>query len=218
MASCLLAAPLNFKLEVQRQWNQTGQLSSYQPPGLRLVRLLRSSRWRSLLQWHQWVTPFVCVVALISLSSSVQFCSRWYLCAWKSPYALHPISQKFPQRCFWNGSNVRLIDDGPLSSFQGRYCPILPLLTQTFSFSPNSLAGVNRIPIITMSEPLIGSSWPSVPQEQEISTVPSLWSFCPISSLTGFVSHVVLQPHQSVEKSQTVRNWLHPAEEEDRRL
>ena len=36
------------------------------------------------------------------------------------PYALHPISQKFPQRCLRNGSKVRLIDDGPLSSFQGR--------------------------------------------------------------------------------------------------
>ena len=32
--------------------------------------------------------------------SSVQFSSRWYLCARKSPYALHPVSQKFPQRCF----------------------------------------------------------------------------------------------------------------------
>ena len=50
----------------------------------------------------------------------VQFSSRWYLCARKSPYALHPVSQKFPQRRIWNGSSVRLIDDGPLSSFQGR--------------------------------------------------------------------------------------------------
>ena len=47
----------------------------------------------------------------------LQFSSR---CAWKSPYALHPVSQKFPQRCLWNGSNVRLTGDGPLSSFQGR--------------------------------------------------------------------------------------------------
>ena len=50
----------------------------------------------------------------------IQFSSRWYLCARKSPYALHPVSQKFPHRCLWNGSAVRLIDDGPLSSFQGR--------------------------------------------------------------------------------------------------
>ena len=51
---------------------------------------------------------------------SVQFSSSCYLCARKSPYALHPVSQKFPQCCFWHGSNVRLTDDGPHSSFQGR--------------------------------------------------------------------------------------------------
>ena len=49
-----------------------------------------------------------------------EFSSRWYLCARKSPYALQPVSQKFPQRCLWNGFNVCLTDDGPLSSFQGR--------------------------------------------------------------------------------------------------
>ena len=43
--------------------------------------------------------------------SSVQFSSRWYICARKSPYELHPVSQKFPQVS--NGSNVRLIEDGP---------------------------------------------------------------------------------------------------------
>ena len=32
----------------------------------------------------------------------------------------HDDSQKFPQRCLWNGCNVRLIGDGPLSSFRGR--------------------------------------------------------------------------------------------------
>ena len=37
----------------------------------------------------------------------------------KSPYTLHPISQKFPQQVR-NSSSVRLIADGPLSSFQGR--------------------------------------------------------------------------------------------------
>ena len=52
--------------------------------------------------------------------SSVQFSSRWYLCARKSPYAIHPVSHKHAQHCLWNGSNVRLIDDSPLSSFQGR--------------------------------------------------------------------------------------------------
>ena len=36
--------------------------------------------------------------------SSVQFNSRWYPCARKSPNALHPVSQKFPQRCLCNVS------------------------------------------------------------------------------------------------------------------
>ena len=53
-------------------------------------------------------------------SSSVNFSSRWYLCARKSTYALHFVSQKFPQRWLWNGSNVHLIDGGPLSSFEKR--------------------------------------------------------------------------------------------------
>ena len=35
-------------------------------------------------------------------------------------YALHPVSQTFRQCRLWNSSNVCLIDDGPLSSFQGR--------------------------------------------------------------------------------------------------
>ena len=51
---------------------------------------------------------------------SVQFSSRCYLCAWKGPYALHPVSQKFPQCPLQNGSSVHLIDNGLLSSFQGR--------------------------------------------------------------------------------------------------
>ena len=42
-------------------------------------------------------------------------------------YTLHPVSQKFPQRCLWNASNVRLIDDDPLSSFQGRSCRVSSL-------------------------------------------------------------------------------------------
>ena len=36
------------------------------------------------------------------------FSSVWHLCALKNPYALHPVYQKFPQRCFWISSCVRL--------------------------------------------------------------------------------------------------------------
>ena len=72
--------------------------------------------------------------------NSVQFRSRWYLCARKSPYAHHPVAQKFPQRCHWDGFNVRLIDDGRLSSFQGRS-------SRAYSFNTSLLQAI----IVVMS-------------------------------------------------------------------
>ena len=36
----------------------------------------------------------------------------------EKPICALPVSQKCPQRCFWNTSNVRMIDDGLLSSFK----------------------------------------------------------------------------------------------------
>ena len=51
---------------------------------------------------------------------SQMFSSRWYLWAWKNPYALQAVTQRFPQCCLWNGSSVLLIDDGPLLLFQGQ--------------------------------------------------------------------------------------------------
>ena len=35
-----------------------------------------------------------------------QFSLGWYFCAQKSPNALHPVSQTFPQHCLWNGSSA----------------------------------------------------------------------------------------------------------------
>ena len=42
------------------------------------------------------------------------------MCLEKPINVLHVVSQKFPQCCLWNSSNVCLIDDGPFSSSQGR--------------------------------------------------------------------------------------------------
>ena len=70
--------------------------------------------------------------------SLVQFTWRWYLCARKSPYALHPVSQKFPQRCLWNDLSVRLSDDGPVSSFQGRS-------SSGFSFHASLLQAIDGV-------------------------------------------------------------------------
>ena len=70
------------------------------------------------------------------LFSSVPFSSRWYLCARKIPYALHPVSETFPQRCLGNGSKVHVTDDGPLSSFQGRWSSAVLDLTSTSDHRP----------------------------------------------------------------------------------
>ena len=69
---------------------------------------------------------------------SVQFSSRWYLCAWKSLYVLHLASQKFPQLCLWNGSYVHLIDNGPLSPIQERS-------SSTFSFHTSLLQVIDSV-------------------------------------------------------------------------
>ena len=60
------------------------------------------------------------IFILSGLRVKVHFSSRCVLCARKGPYALRPVFQNFPQRRLRNSSNVRLIDDGPLSSFQAR--------------------------------------------------------------------------------------------------
>ena len=66
------------------------------------------------------LTELLLTVLVIACETCFQFSSRWYLCTHKSPCALHPISQKFSQSCLWNSSSIQLIDNGPVSSFQGR--------------------------------------------------------------------------------------------------
>ena len=72
------------------------------PPTLSLKQFL----WPSLVLSRKivWQFLFPC------LSPPAEFSSRWYLC----------VMEKFPQHCLWNSSKVRLIDNGPLLSFQGR--------------------------------------------------------------------------------------------------
>ena len=65
----------------------------------------------------------VCLFSSACAASPVQF-RKFKMVSMRSEdpiiIALNPGSQMFPQRCLWNSSNVRLTDDGPLSSFQGR--------------------------------------------------------------------------------------------------
>ena len=59
-----------------------------------------------------YLVAYITYILNIQLLLLPQFSLRWYLCTWKSPYVLHPVSQKFPQSCLWNGSSVHLTDDG----------------------------------------------------------------------------------------------------------
>ena len=71
--------------------------------------------------------PFLFVYARTSWVQSleVQYSSRWYLCAWKSPYALYLIFERFPQSCLWNSSFVHQIDAGNVSVYDsGRFSDI----------------------------------------------------------------------------------------------
>ena len=83
---------------------------------------------------QKWLTEIALHEILVL--SSVQF--KMVSMRSEPPYALHPISQKFPQRCLRNGSKVRLIDDGPLSSFQGRS-------SSASSFNASLLQAINGV-------------------------------------------------------------------------
>ena len=125
-----------------------------------------------------------------SLSASclpVQFSLRWYLCARKSPYAFHSVSQRFPQRCLWNGSNVRLIDDSPLSSF-----PITA--SSAFSFHHNVLHAIDGL----ISLPLCPQVVSQAPQHFRSSTTQATCegcfarqSICSVISLHSGMSRAV---------------------------
>ena len=70
---------------------------------------LRTMAWYWIshtLGMGSWPASAVVWLTFWHLFSPVQFNSRWYLGALKSPYALHPDSQKFPQCCLWNSSSV----------------------------------------------------------------------------------------------------------------
>ena len=108
-----------------------------------------------------------------------QFSSRWYLCAQKSPCALHRVSQTFPQRCLWNGSNVRLTDDGPLSSFQGRS-------SSASSFHASLLQAINGVMSLALCPQVVSQA----PQHFRSSGIHS--SFSLNSRMKTFYSFVQL--------------------------
>ena len=123
---------------------------------------------------------------------AVQFGSRWYLCARKSPYALHPVSQKFPQRCLSNGSIVRLIDDDPLSSFQGRS-------SSSSSFNASLLQAIDVVMSLALSPQVVSQTSQHFRSSENLATYEGFFarqSVCLVISLHSGMSRAV-QPQES---------------------
>ena len=91
---------------------------------------------------------------------SVQFIV--HLFTRESPYALHPVSRKFPQHCLWNGSNVRLNDDGPLLSFQGRLSSASSFrrLSSTSFFHASLLQAIDGVMSLTLCTQVVPQAPP----------------------------------------------------------
>ena len=93
----------------------------------KIIVFVRSSEWSRW--WQSCTSSITCepsfklhiVDGVCPTASQVQFSAWWYLCARKSPYRRSiPSPRSFRNVAFWKSSSVRLIDDGPLSSFERR--------------------------------------------------------------------------------------------------
>ena len=143
-------------------------------------------------------------------------------------YSLHPDSQKFTQRRLWNGSNVRLIDDGPLSSFQERSSSVS-------SFNASLLQATNGVMSLALCPQVVSQasqhfrsfekqatvrSFPFTPAcsgqythrsfRRLMSTIDTFQSGLPIPPFT-FCSKLI----ESVRMMACVVWWLSPLEAEE---
>ena len=89
-------------------------------------------------------------LTLVQLSS-VQFKKLSMRSKRADNYALHLISQKFPQRCLCNGSTVRLIDDGPFLSFEGRS-------SRASSFHASLLQAIDSVMSLALSPQVVSQA------------------------------------------------------------
>ena len=59
------------------------------------------------------------VIVMLVCFASFSFSSRWHHSARKGPYALRPVSQKYPQGCPRNSGNVCLDEHRSFSTLEG---------------------------------------------------------------------------------------------------
>ena len=67
---------------------------------------LKSTRTPFVTQHNRFCIQANGLSVLFPNIGRAQFSSGWYWRIWKSPYALHPVSQKFPHCCVWTNSSV----------------------------------------------------------------------------------------------------------------
>ena len=141
--------------------------------------------------------------------TSVQFRSRWYLCARKSPYTLNPVSsrrflRRFLNVALWDSFSVRLTDDDSFSSFQedhrallstplsstpgDRWCDVFGLVPAV-TFPSSSTLGIFRE---------ASHSWWLVAFPQSICSVISLHSSTSSSTPTGVFERDCRTLHDSL--------------------
>ena len=120
--ACFLSAPLVFMFSLKPPWCSCFLSAIGGCNVLTAVGNTANSTWRSSCVMEKGAMfDFSHVQLPISsgVHSSVQdgiyALGKAHMCSTLSLRSL-----KFPQCCLWNSFSVRLIDDGPLSSFQGR--------------------------------------------------------------------------------------------------
>ena len=97
---------------------------------------------------------------------------------------------QFPQQCLWNGSCVRLIDDGPLSSFQGRS-------SSTSSFHASLLQVIDGVTSLALCSQVVS------PASQYLRSMPFLRVALPTSL---FVMSLALCPQVVSQSPQYFRS------------
>jgi len=130
----------------------------------------------------------------------VQFSSRWYLCARRSPYPLHFVSRKFLQRCLWNSFNAGLTDYGLFSFFQGRS-------SSASSFHASLLQAIDGVMVLASCQQVVSQA----PQHFRSSEAQATWDD---GKVTGSFPFTPACPGQYTQRSFSrvdVERWHIPA-------
>ena len=116
---------------------------------------------------------------------TVQFGSRWYLCAQKSPYTLHPVSQKFPKIAY---ETVPGFIWFPFSSFQGR-------LLRTSSLHASLLQVINGVMSLALCLHVVSQAPQHFRSSEEQTTCDGCFARQSICSVSAFTQACPGHPH-----------------------